>query len=98
MNWRASGSPIERENLESQQSVGIDRCAAVLAGNLNANEGTLESDAGAVPINVGVTSSKPFFGPGLCRFCALEIDFRGELGGFRKCGHAIRQDLRETAN
>src|SRR5437763_2208665 len=83
---------------EWKASAGIGRHAAELARNLNADEGALERDAGTVPVNVGCSGGKPLLCAGLRSFRALKVNFSGQLGSFRKDGHAIRQELREAAN
>lgn len=40
----------------------------VLPGNLNANNGSLQSDGGAVPVDVGVIRSKALLGSGFRGF------------------------------
>src|SRR5438034_6262612 len=67
-----------------KRSAGIGRHAAVLAGHLNANEGALQSHADAVPVDIGVSRREAFFCAGLRSFSAFEIDFGGQLGGFRQ--------------
>src|SRR5207249_7830048 len=46
-------------NMNGKRSAGIRGHAPVLAGDLNANQGALESHAGAVPIDVGVSCGEP---------------------------------------
>src|SRR6184192_3469183 len=85
-------------SVKSKSLMGIRRHSAVLAHNLNANESALESHTGAVPVNVGIVGSEPFFCSCFCSFRALQIDFGSQFGGFREDGNAVRQNFREATN
>src|SRR5689334_6159896 len=69
----------------------------MLSSHLNANEGALKSNGSTVPIDVGISRSKPLFRASFGSFRALNVDFCGQLRSFREDRYAIPQNLRETA-
>src|ERR1700687_3136826 len=81
-------------------SLAGDPYAATLASNLNANEGALQRDGGAIPIDSSIArgGGEALFGAFLGFFGARNVDFFGALGKFRKNGDAIPQDFGETTD
>ena len=56
--------------------------AALLGGNLDADQGTLQRNVGAVPIDIWIVRGQALLGTSQRIFGALQIDFFGALGGF----------------
>src|SRR5690348_12000456 len=96
---RSSSQRIDSSRSDLQMaSAGIDGCASALAGDLNANQRALEGDAGAIPVNIGISGSEVFLRSRLGGFGTRDIDFGCEFGGLREHRHAIRQYFGKTAN
>src|SRR5580704_218479 len=80
-------------------SAGVEWNATIFAGDLDADERSLQRNGGAVPIDVGVAGGGDAFLRSCQRsFSAAEVDFLGTLGGFREHRNAVRQNFREPAD
>src|SRR5882762_5862542 len=84
--------------VSSRVSAGARGCAAIFSRHLDANQGALECDGCAVPIDVAISRSQAFLGTGQGGLRPSKINLRGELSCLRKNGNAVRQDFGESAN
>src|SRR6266550_2825664 len=72
--------------------------ATLLGGNLDADQGTLQRDVGAVPIDICIVRGQALLGTSQRIFGALQIDFFGALGGLCENRYAIGKNLGKSPN
>src|SRR5947207_7041437 len=75
-----------------------NQSAGPLGGNLDADQGTLQRNVGAVPIDICIVRGQALLGTSQRIFGALQIDFFGALGGFCENRYAIHKNLGKSAN
>src|SRR6266481_2212007 len=93
----AARSRTERRGARSGSRAG-HQSAALLGGNLDADQGTLQRNVGAVPIDIWIVRGQALLGTSQRIFGALQIDFLGAFGGFCENRYAVRKNLGKSAN
>src|SRR5579859_7530971 len=76
-------------NIYKPGSAGFHGSASILARHLDSNDCALESDKGAVPIDIRITRGQAFFCASFGGLRAGKVNFRRALGGFRENGDAV---------
>src|SRR5580658_3248311 len=92
--WRRRKS----ERYVPKELTALDRGAAIFTCHLDSDNGSLQRDKRAVPIDVRVAGGQALFRARLGSFRAGEINFRGALSSFRENRNPVAQHFRESLN
>src|SRR5713226_3678003 len=90
-------SSVTREAIEGVSGARNKR-AALLGGNLDANQRALQRNVGAIPIDIWIVRGQALLGASQRIFGALQVDLFRALGGLRKHRDAVRQNFGKSAN
>src|SRR6267154_3372681 len=93
---------VSRQQCHAKSNRGAsgarNKGAALLGGYLDADQRALQCNVGAVPIDIWIVRGEAFLGARQRLLGALQVNFFGALGGFRKYSNAIGKNFGKSAN